>query len=233
MSLGLESPLGIAITWIDSVLHVSQNASPTPPTALDIDWQSVSKACKTGYDCDIRSTLMKISYCADAGGACMINLNSSVTLPIHGLVVQFHINTIKNASTNNEGGFTYLQINPRLGSVDRHPAGPPFRGHYRDVLLLITDLKKGANKREQRETKMADVIKKGAVVALKGRRIAFLTSLVRAIMVRARFHPAELMIHMDPFPKVLFTFPFATLFDWVHIILYMLERGLGDGDMNL
>lgn len=35
----------------------------------------------------------------------------TVILPIHGYAVPFHINTIKNASKNDEGEFTYLRIN--------------------------------------------------------------------------------------------------------------------------
>ena len=35
----------------------------------------------------------------------------SVILPVHGFAVPFHINTIKNASKNDEGEFTYLRIN--------------------------------------------------------------------------------------------------------------------------
>ena len=35
----------------------------------------------------------------------------TVILPVHGFAVPFHINTIKNASKNDEGDFTYLRIN--------------------------------------------------------------------------------------------------------------------------
>lgn len=35
----------------------------------------------------------------------------TVVLPIHGFAVPFHINTIKNASKNDEGVFTYLRVN--------------------------------------------------------------------------------------------------------------------------
>ena len=35
----------------------------------------------------------------------------TVILPVHGYAVPFHINTIKNASKNDEGDFTYLRIN--------------------------------------------------------------------------------------------------------------------------
>ena len=35
----------------------------------------------------------------------------TIVLPIHGFAAPFHINTIKNASKNDEGDFTYLRIN--------------------------------------------------------------------------------------------------------------------------
>ena len=34
-----------------------------------------------------------------------------IVLPVHGFAAPFHINTIKNASKNDEGDFTYLCIN--------------------------------------------------------------------------------------------------------------------------
>lgn len=35
----------------------------------------------------------------------------TVVLPVNGFAVPFHINTIKNASKNDEGEFTYLRVN--------------------------------------------------------------------------------------------------------------------------
>ena len=35
----------------------------------------------------------------------------TVILPVNGFAVPFHINTIKNASKNDEGEFTYLRVN--------------------------------------------------------------------------------------------------------------------------
>jgi nucleosome binding factor SPN SPT16 subunit len=37
--------------------------------------------------------------------------SQSVILPIHGFAVPFHVNTIKNASKNDEGEYTTLRIN--------------------------------------------------------------------------------------------------------------------------
>ena len=35
----------------------------------------------------------------------------TILLPVHGFAAPFHINTIKNASKNDEGDFTYLRNN--------------------------------------------------------------------------------------------------------------------------
>ena len=35
----------------------------------------------------------------------------TIILPMHGFAVPFHIDTIKNASKNDEGDYTYLRIN--------------------------------------------------------------------------------------------------------------------------
>ncbi|KAJ6606562.1 FACT complex subunit SPT16 [Mycena vulgaris] len=114
----------------------------------------------------------------------------TVILPIHGFAVPFHINTIKNASKNDEGEFTYLRINFQTpgqlaGKKEDTPFEDPdatfirsvvFRspdGHRFDSLCKqITDLKKEANKREQQKKEMADVVEQDNLVELKSRRPA-------------------------------------------------------------
>ncbi|KAJ7090225.1 FACT complex subunit SPT16 [Mycena belliarum] len=114
----------------------------------------------------------------------------TVILPIHGFAVPFHINTIKNASKNDEGEFTYLRINFQTpgqlaGKKEDTPFEDPdatfirsvvFRspdGHRFDNLCKqITDLKKEANKREQQKKEMADVVDQGNLIELKSRRPA-------------------------------------------------------------
>ncbi|KAJ7445773.1 FACT complex subunit SPT16 [Mycena galericulata] len=114
----------------------------------------------------------------------------TVILPIHGFAVPFHINTIKNASKNDEGEFTYLRINFQTpgqlaGKKEDTPFEDPdatfirsvvFRspdGHrFDNICKQITDLKKEANKREQQKKEMADVVEQGNLVELKSRRPA-------------------------------------------------------------
>ncbi|KAJ7929292.1 FACT complex subunit SPT16 [Mycena leptocephala] len=114
----------------------------------------------------------------------------SVILPIHGYAVPFHINTIKNASKNDEGEFTYLRINFQTpgqlaGKKEDTPFEDPDATFIRSVVFRspdnhrfdsickqITDLKKEANKREQQKKEMADVIEQDNLVELKSRRPA-------------------------------------------------------------
>ncbi|KAJ6488648.1 FACT complex subunit SPT16 [Mycena vitilis] len=114
----------------------------------------------------------------------------TVILPIHGFAVPFHINTIKNASKNDEAEFTYLRINFQTpgqlaGKKEDTPFEDPDATFIRSVVFRspdnhrfdnickqITDLKKEANKREQQKKEMADVVEQGNLVELKSRRPA-------------------------------------------------------------
>ncbi|KAJ7871485.1 FACT complex subunit SPT16 [Mycena olivaceomarginata] len=114
----------------------------------------------------------------------------TVILPIHGFAVPFHINTIKNASKNDEAEFTYLRINFQTpgqlaGKKEDTPFEDPEATFIRSVVFRspdnhrfdsickqITDLKKEANKREQQKKEMADVVDQGNLVELKNRRPA-------------------------------------------------------------
>ncbi|KAF5372890.1 hypothetical protein D9758_001715 [Tetrapyrgos nigripes] len=112
----------------------------------------------------------------------------TVILPIHGFAVPFHINTIKNASKNDEGEFTYLRINFQTpGQLAGKKEDTPFEdpdatfvrsisyrstdGHRFDTIYKqITELKKEVNKREAQKKEMADVIEQGSLIEVKGRR---------------------------------------------------------------
>ncbi|KAJ7286043.1 FACT complex subunit SPT16 [Mycena rebaudengoi] len=112
----------------------------------------------------------------------------TVILPIHGFAVPFHINTIKNASKNDEGDFTFLRINFQTpgqlaGKKEDTPFEDPdatfirsvvFRspdGHrFDNICKQITDLKKEANKREQQKKEMADVVEQDNLIEVRGRR---------------------------------------------------------------
>ncbi|KAJ7582567.1 FACT complex subunit SPT16 [Mycena floridula] len=112
----------------------------------------------------------------------------TVILPINGFAVPFHINTIKNASKNDEGEYTYLRVNFQTpGQLAGKKEDTPFEdpeatfirsvsyrspdGHRFDsIYKQITDLKKDVNKREQQKKEMADVVEQGNLIEIKGRR---------------------------------------------------------------
>ncbi|KAJ7168138.1 FACT complex subunit SPT16 [Mycena crocata] len=114
----------------------------------------------------------------------------TVILPINGFAVPFHINTIKNASKNDEGDITYLRINFQTpgqlaGKKEDTPFENPDATFVRSVVFRspdnhrfdtickqITDLKKEANKREHQKKEMADVVEQDNLVELKSRRPA-------------------------------------------------------------
>ena len=102
--------------------------------------------------------------------------SATVLLPIMGRPVPFHINTIKNASHNDEGEFTYLRINflspgQGVGRKDDQPFEDPnahfvrsltFRSTDKarmgDIATQITDLRKSMVRREQEKKEMEDVV---------------------------------------------------------------------------
>ncbi|KAK4540616.1 FACT complex subunit spt16 [Oleoguttula mirabilis] len=115
--------------------------------------------------------------------------NNSVILPIMGRPVPFHINTLKNATTSTEGGFTYLRINftsPGQG-VGRKDEQTPFedptaqfirsltfRSHdtnrMEDIKDQITDMRKAASRKEQEKKDMEDVVEQDKLVEIRNRR---------------------------------------------------------------
>ncbi|CAK3779217.1 FACT complex subunit spt16 [Lecanosticta acicola] len=114
--------------------------------------------------------------------------NNSILLPIMGRAVPFHINTIKNATTSNEGGFCYLRINflspgQGVGRKDDQPFEDPtaqfirsltFRSHDVDrmegVKDQITEMKKESVRREQQKKDMEDVVEQDKLVEIRNRR---------------------------------------------------------------
>ena len=100
----------------------------------------------------------------------------SVILPIMGRPVPFHINTVKNASSSDEGMFTYLRINflspgQGVGRKDDQPFEDPnahfvrsltFRSEDKermgDIAEAVTELRKTMVRREQEKKEMEDVV---------------------------------------------------------------------------
>lgn len=114
--------------------------------------------------------------------------NYSLILPIMGRPVPFHINTIKNATTSTEGGFTYLRINflspgQGVGRKDEQPFEDPaaqfirsltFRNkdadRMEDVREQLTEMKKASVRKEQEKKDMEDVVEQDKLVEIRNRR---------------------------------------------------------------
>ncbi|KAI9708840.1 MAG: FACT complex subunit spt16 [Chrysothrix sp. TS-e1954] len=119
---------------------------------------------------------------------CVDERASTVVVPVIGRPVPFHINTIKNASTNNEQGFTYLRLNflspgQGLGRKEDQSFEDPnahfvrslsFRSkdHERlaETARQITDLKKNSARREQERKDMEDVVEQDKLQEMRQRR---------------------------------------------------------------
>ena len=111
--------------------------------------------------------------------------NSTVILPIMGRPVPFHINTIKNASKNDEGEFAYLRINflspgQGVGRKDDQPfedasahfvRSLTFRSkdgdRMQEISQQITELRKNAVRREQEKKEMEDVVEQDKLVEIR------------------------------------------------------------------
>lgn len=120
--------------------------------------------------------------------------NSTVILPIMGRPVPFHINTIKNASKNDEGEYAYLRINflspgQGVGRKDDQPFEDPSahfvrsltfrskdRDRMQDISQQITELRKDAVRREHEKKEMEDVVEQDKLIE------------IRSTSVRLSFH---------------------------------------------
>ncbi|KAF8350878.1 FACT complex subunit SPT16 [Amanita rubescens] len=139
----------------------------------------------------------------------------TVILPIQGFAVPFHINTIKNASKNDEGEYTYLRINFQTpGQLTGKKEDTPFEDpdatfirsvsyrspdshRFDNICKQITDLKKEANKREQQKKEMADVIEQDNLIEIKGRRPHKLPEVFVRPALDGKRLPGEVEIHQN------------------------------------
>ncbi|KAF7972111.1 hypothetical protein HWV62_18942 [Athelia sp. TMB] len=139
----------------------------------------------------------------------------TIVLPANGFAVPFHINTIKNASKNDEGDYTYLRINFQTpGQLAGKKEDTPFEdpeatfirsvtyrstdGHRFDTIYKqITDLKKEATKREQQKKEMADVIEQDTLQEVKGRRPQKMPEVFVRPALDGKRLPGEVEIHSN------------------------------------
>lgn len=114
--------------------------------------------------------------------------NSSIVLPIMGRPVPFHINTLKNATTSNEGDFCFLRINflspgQGVGRKDDQPFEDPSAQFIRSLTFRskdtdrmesikdqITEMKKAAVRKEQEKKDMEDVVEQEKLIEIRNRR---------------------------------------------------------------
>ncbi|KAI9819818.1 MAG: FACT complex subunit spt16 [Thelocarpon impressellum] len=141
--------------------------------------------------------------------------NMTIVVPIMGRPVPFHINTIKNASKNDEGEFAYLRINflspgQGVGRKDDQPfedasahfvRSLTFRSkdadRMQDISQQITELRKNALRKEQEKKEMEDVVEQDKLVEIRNRRPQRLPDVyVRPAMDGKRV-PGEVEIHQN------------------------------------
>lgn len=113
--------------------------------------------------------------------------NHTVVLPVMGRPVPFHIHTIKNASKNDEGEWSYLRINflspgQGVGRKDDQPfedasahfvRSLTFRSldgdRYEEIATQISNIKKEATKKEQEKKDMEDVVEQDKLVEIRSK----------------------------------------------------------------
>jgi nucleosome binding factor SPN SPT16 subunit len=113
--------------------------------------------------------------------------SSTIVVPIMGRPVPFHINTIKNASVNDEGDFVFLRINflspgQGVGRKDDQPfedASAHFmrsltfrsedKNRYTEIATVISNMKRDAVKKEQEKKDMEDVVEQDKLVEIRSK----------------------------------------------------------------
>lgn len=113
--------------------------------------------------------------------------NSTIIVPVMGRPVPYHINTIKNASKNDEGEWSYLRINflspgQGVGRKDDQPfedasahfvRSLTFRStdgdRYAEIANQITNIKRDSAKKEQEKKDMEDVVEQDKLVEIRSK----------------------------------------------------------------
>ncbi|KAI1962362.1 FACT complex subunit spt16 [Ophidiomyces ophidiicola] len=140
---------------------------------------------------------------------------SSIIVPIMGRPVPFHINTIKNASKNDEGEYAYLRINflspgQGVGRKDDQPFEDPSAHFLRNLTLRskdkdrlgqvaqdITELRKNALRREQVKKEMEDVVEQDKLIEIRNRRPVKLPDVYLRPPLDGKRVPGEVEIHQN------------------------------------
>ncbi|KAK8056634.1 FACT complex subunit [Apiospora rasikravindrae] len=141
--------------------------------------------------------------------------NGTVILPVMGRPVPFHIHTIKNASKNDEGEWSFLRINflspgQGVGRKDDQPfedataqfvRSLTFRSldgdRYEDIAAQISNMKKEATKKEQEKKDMEDVVEQEKLVEIRNRRPAVLDNVFIRPAMEGKRVPGKVEIHQN------------------------------------
>lgn len=139
----------------------------------------------------------------------------TVLLPIMGRPVPFHINTIKNVSSSDEGDYTHLRFNflspgQGVGRKDDQPFEDPSahfvrsltirskdRDRMADVSEKINELRKQATRREQEKKELEDVVEQDKLVEVRNRRPIKLPDVFLRPAQDGKRVPGEVEIHQN------------------------------------
>ncbi|KAI1085155.1 FACT complex subunit spt-16 [Whalleya microplaca] len=141
--------------------------------------------------------------------------NDTIVLPVMGRPVPFHIHTIKNASKNDEGEWSYLRINflspgQGVGRKDDQPfedasaqfvRSLTFRSldgdRYEEIANHITNMKKEATKKEQEKKDMEDVVEQEKLVEIRNRRPPVMDNVFIRPAMEGKRVPGKVEIHQN------------------------------------
>ncbi|KAH9906872.1 FACT complex subunit spt-16 [Xylariomycetidae sp. FL2044] len=141
--------------------------------------------------------------------------NQTVVLPVMGRPVPFHIHTIKNASKNDEGEWSFLRINflspgQGVGRKDDQPfedasaqflRSLTFRSldgdRYEEIATQISNMKREATKKEQEKKDMEDVVEQEKLVEIRNRRPPVMDNVFIRPAMEGKRVPGKVEIHQN------------------------------------
>ncbi|KAI1486575.1 FACT complex subunit spt-16 [Biscogniauxia mediterranea] len=141
--------------------------------------------------------------------------NHTLVLPVMGRPVPFHIHTIKNASKNDEGEWSYLRINflspgQGVGRKDDQPfedasaqfvRSLTFRSldgdRYEEIATQISNMKKEATKKEQEKKDMEDVVEQDKLIEIRNRRPPVMDNVFIRPAMEGKRVPGKVEIHQN------------------------------------
>lgn len=142
--------------------------------------------------------------------------NATVLLPIYGIAVPFHLNTIKNVSKTDDRDHSYLRFNfitpGQAGKKDPNslqfedPNATFIRAlsfkssdthRFAEIFKEINDLKKDLAKKETERLQMSDLVTQDKLVEIRGKRPTRLTDIFVRPALEGKKYPGEVEIHTN------------------------------------